>query len=100
MFNTINSTIITTLGIDKLPVEQQNEALEKSGAIVYQEVMLRALEEMSDEDKDAFEKLLESNPTPEIMFGFLSEKVPTIDSIAKEEAEKFIADSKEIMGTE
>ena len=40
MFNTINNNIIKTLGIDVLPLEQQKEAMEKMGAIVYQLRML------------------------------------------------------------
>jgi hypothetical protein len=98
MFDTINNNIITVLGIDTLPVEQQKEAMERLGAIVYQEVMLRALDEMNDEDKDEFEKLIETNPDPEAMFTFLAAKVPTIDSIAAEEAEKLRSESTDIMG--
>lgn len=97
MFKEINENIIKTLGIDVLPVEKQKEAMERLGAIVYQEVMLRVLDIMSEEDKDAFESLIEKNPDPEIMFGFLSEKVPTIDQIVAEEAEKLRAESAEIM---
>ncbi len=97
MFDTINNNIITTLGIDALPVEQQKEAMEKLGAIVYQEVMLRALDAMTDEQKDEFEKLIEKDPDPETMFMFLSEKVPNIAEIASEEAEKLRTESADIM---
>jgi ABC-type sugar transport system substrate-binding protein len=97
MFNTINNNIIKTLGIDTLPEEQQKEAMEKMGAIVYQEVMLRVLDIMTEEDKDAFEKLLENNPDPEAMFAFLGSKVPNIEAIVAEEAEKFRTESAEIM---
>lgn len=97
MFNTINNNIIKILGIDTLPVEQQKDAMEKMGAIVYQEVMLRALDIMSEEDKDAFEKIIEKNPDPEIMFTFLSTKIPNINEIVNEEAEKFRNESADIM---
>jgi hypothetical protein len=97
MFNTINNNIIKILGIDTLPIEQQKETMEKLGAIVYQEVMLRALDAMTDEDKDEFEKLIEKDPSPEAMFTFLSQKVPNLDAIAKEEAEKLHAESADIM---
>lgn len=98
MFQQINDNIITILGIDKLPVEQQKDTMEKLGALVYQEVMIRALDIMDDPDKDAFEKLLSENPNPEAMFTFLAEKVPNIDEIATEEAEKLRAESATIMG--
>jgi hypothetical protein len=97
MFNTVNNNIIKILGIDLLPVEQQKEAMEKLGGIVYQEVMLRVLDIMSEEDKDAFEKIIESTPDPEVMFTFLAQKVPNIDTIVSEEAEKLRAESAEIM---
>ncbi len=97
MFNQVNDNIIKILGIDVLPIEQQKEAMEKMGALVYQEVMLRVLDVMSEEDKDAFEKLLSENPNPEAMFAFLDEKVPNIDAIVSEEAEKIREESAEIM---
>lgn len=97
MFNTINKNIIEILGINSLPVEQQKEAMEKLGAIVYQEVMLRVLDIMSEEDKDLFEKLIEANPDPEAMFVFLAEKVPNIDQIVIEEAQSLKEESAEIL---
>lgn len=97
MFNTINNNVIKTLGIDTLPLEQQKEAMEKMGAIVYQEVILRVLELMTEEDKDEFEKLLEKNPDPETMFTFLGQKVSNVEEIVAEEAEKFRAESADIM---
>ena len=97
MFDTINNNIITTLGIDKLPADQQKEAMERLGAIVYQEVMLRAIDAMTDEQKDEFEKLIEKDPDPETMFTFLSEKVPNIAAIVAEEADKLRTDSADIM---
>lgn len=98
MFKEVNDNIITILGIDKLPVEQQKDTMEKMGAIVYQEVMLRVLDIMSEEDKDAFEKLIEENPNPEAMFDFLGQKVPNIDEIVSEEANKLKEESANIMG--
>lgn len=96
MLDTINKNIIEILGINKLPPEKQGEAMEKLGAIVYQEVMLRVLDILSDEDKDEFEKLIEKDPNPEKMFAFLSEKIPTIDQIVAEEAKSLRDESAEI----
>jgi hypothetical protein len=98
MHNKINGNIIKVLGIDALPVEKQKEAMERLGAIVYQEVMLRVLDIMSDEDKDEFEKLLEKTPDPDTMFIYLGEKVPNLEEIVSEEAEKLRNESAEIMG--
>jgi hypothetical protein len=97
MFNEINKNIVTILGINTLPVEKQKEAMERLGAIVYQEVMLRALDILTEEDKDEFEKLIEKDPNPETMFGFLSEKIPNLEDIVKEEAESLRKESVEII---
>ena len=97
MLQTINNNIIKILGIDSLPIEKQKEAIERLGAIVYQETMLRVLDILSEEDKDAFQALIEKNPDPETLFSFLSEKVPTLDTIVNEEAEKLRTEAGSIM---
>ena len=98
MFNKIKQNIIEILGIDKLPMEQQKDAMEKLGGLVYQEVILRVLEEMNETEKDEFEKLLEKNPDPETMFAYLASRVPNLETMVKEEAESLRAESAEIMG--
>lgn len=98
MFNDINKNIVVTLGINTLPVEKQKEAMERLGAIVYQEVMLRVLDILSEEDKDEFEKIIEKNPDPENLFEYLINKVPNLDQIVKEEAEKLREEATEIIG--
>jgi hypothetical protein len=97
MFNEINKNIVVILGINTLPVEKQKEAMERLGSIVYQEVMLRALDILTEEDKDEFEKLTEKDPDPETLFGFLSDKIPSFEEIVKGEAEKLRAESAEII---
>lgn len=87
MFDKINNKIITTLGIDKLPVDKQKEIMEKWGKIVYQEIMISALDAMNEEGREAFNKLVEGNPSPETIFDYLSEKVPDLDTIVFEEAD-------------
>lgn len=97
MYDSINKNIIEILGINKLPIEKQKEAMERLGGIVYQEVMLRVLDTMSNEDKDAFEKLVEKDPNPETLLEFLSSKVPDLEKIINEEAEDLREESAEIL---
>lgn len=98
MYKQTNENIIKILGIDSLPLDKQKEAMERLGAIVYQEAMLRVLEILSEEDKNEFEKVIAQNPDPENLFSFLSEKVPNLDEIITEEAEKLRGESAEIIG--
>lgn len=97
MFQKINADIIDILGIKNLGEEEQKDAMEKMGGLVYQEIMLRAIDMLSEEDKNDFEKIITENPNPEAMFDFLEEKIPNIEEIAREEAEKFKTDSANIM---
>ncbi len=98
MFNEINKNIVITLGINSLPVEQQKEAMERLGSIVYQEVMIKSIELLEESDKDEFEKLIEKDPNPNTMFEFLSKKIPNLNEIVIEEAEKLRDESAEIIG--
>lgn len=97
MFNEINKNIVVTLGINKLPIEQQKEAMERLGTIVYQEVMIRVLDILSEKDKDEFEKIVSENPNPENLFDFLSSKIPNIEDIVVEESKKLQDEAKEIL---
>jgi len=97
MLNKIQNNIIETLGINKLPIEDQKEAMEKLGGIVYEETILKALEIMEEKDQEEFAKLVEKNPDPEIILTFLNEKIPNLEEIIKEEAEKLRNESSEIM---
>lgn len=97
MFDKINKSIVEILGISSLPEEKQKDALEKLGAIVYQEVMLRVLDIMTETDKDEFERLIEKDPSPETMFTFLAQKVPNLDEIVIEEAKSLQEESAQIL---
>lgn len=97
MFNEINKNIVVTLGINTLPVEKQKEAMERLGTIVYQEIMIRVLDILSEEDKDEFEKLIEKDSNPETMFGYLATKIPNLEEIVKEEAESLRKESVDII---
>jgi hypothetical protein len=96
-FNQANQNIISTLGIDKLSKEKQQEAMERLGTIVWQEVVLRCIDEMSDPDKESFEKLMGENPTPDKVFEFMSMRVKNIDNIIAEEAESLRAEAVDIL---
>ncbi|MEI6660295.1 MAG: DUF5663 domain-containing protein [bacterium] len=96
-FKDTNQNIIKVLGIDQLPQDKQAEAMERLGGIVYQEVMLRVLDTMSEPDKDEFEKLVEKTPDPESLFTYLASKVPDLDKIVAEEAESLRTEASDIM---
>jgi hypothetical protein len=86
-----HAALIKALGIEELPTEEQEAVLERSAALVYQAVVTRALEEMDEPTLDAFEKLVEKNPTPEMLLEFFQEKLPDFEIIIAEEAKNFLS---------
>lgn len=90
MNDILKQNIINTLGIDVLPQAEQEEALETMGRIIFQAVLIRVVEELKDEDKDEFEKVLENaQGNEDALFNFLKAKLPDLDSIVEEEVAKF-----------
>lgn len=97
MANAVSQNIIQALGIDKLPEEEQNEVLMGISRVVYQNIMLRVIDEIKEEDKDEFDTFLEKNPDDqEAIYEFLKSKIPNLDAIAAEEVEKFQKDSMNV----
>ena len=97
MFNQINKKIVEVFGINTLSEGKQREAMQKIGPLVCQEVLVKAMEIMNEEDRSAFEKLVEENNNPEEMFVYLAEKVPTIYDIASQEIEKLKAENGDLL---
>lgn len=94
MAKAINQNIIEALGLDKLPAEEQAEILMDMSRIVYQNIMLRVINEIKEEDKDEVDAFLEKNAdNQEAVYEFFKSKVPNIDEIAKEEVEKLQKDN-------
>lgn len=94
----IRSILIEALGIENENEEKQNQMVEAFGAIIYQAVITRAMEEMKDDLLDEFEKLTDGEPTPDMLVGFFLEKIPNFESMIAEEATRIIANNQNIMG--
>ncbi len=84
-------------GLSTLPPEKQEELLTRIGGIIYKSVLMRALDQMSESEQDEFDALLEQDKGPEEIFAFLQEKIPTIETIIKEEADAFKKETMEVM---
>lgn len=86
--NPIKENIIDVLGLGSLPLEKQEDILIRVGFLIYQNVLMRVMGSMTNEDKDEFEKILDNNGEPSEIFIFLKNKVPNFEKEVKEEAEK------------
>jgi hypothetical protein len=81
----LSQNIIAALGLESLPNEEKAEMLQKMSDLVMRRVMLRVMDELSDEDVAALPKETEG---PEAILAFVAEKVPGFDKIMEEEVVK------------
>lgn len=95
--NPIQQNIIGVLELDKLSPEERGETLVRVGALIYQNVLMRVMEMITEADQDEFEKLLDKNARPDEIFIFLKNKVPDFEKIIDEEALKFKNKASNIM---
>lgn len=90
MATNFKNDLIKELGLEDLPSEEQVEIVLKIGRIIQQNIILRVLDEMKEEDKDEFDKFLgEKGDDQEAITEFLRSKIPNLDDIVNEEIEKF-----------
>lgn len=94
----IRNNIIALFGIDKMPEDKQEEAINQVGQLIFQSVLMRILPGMSEEDLNTYEKMLEDQVDPEKLFEFFIEKEPNFMQIVAEESEKFAKESEEVLG--
>lgn len=80
--------IFTALGLDNLPEEKKAELLKDMTELVEKRVMARIVEEMSVEQKEEFDKLVENNANPEEINVFLQNGFPNFLKIFEEETNR------------
>lgn len=95
--NPIQQNIVGALELDKLSPEERGETLVRVGALIYQNVLMRVMEMITEADQDEFEKMLDNNAKPEEIFTFFKNKVPDFEKIIDEEATKFKNKASNIM---
>lgn len=85
----IREDIITLFNIKDLPEDKQEETINRIGKIIFQNVLMRALPMLTEEELAKYETLLSANATPEELMNFFGEKIPNFLEIIKEESINF-----------
>lgn len=90
--NPLNQNIIQHFGLEGLGPKKQEETILRIGKLIYQKVMIRAMELLDDKAQDEFDKFLNALPKNENaqdkIMEFLKIKIPNLDEITKEEVAK------------
>ena len=90
--------IIAELGLDFLPAGDRTRVAERIGSVIYQAVLLRVLDELTNEKEEEFERLLAKDPDDmKAVFAFFRENVTDFDGIVEEEIARFKAESVELL---
>jgi hypothetical protein len=86
MKNILSSDIVKEWGLGSLPESKQVEMVERIGKIIYQALLVRSLDILSEKEQMEFDLLLdEDTTTPDDVLAFLQKKIPTFESIVLEE---------------
>lgn len=93
----LRQTIINAYNLGSLTEEEQNDIIERIGSLIFQGILMRVMEGMSESLQSEFEEMLDKDASPEMIIGFLRENVSDFENIAKEEAEKFQTESMSVM---
>jgi len=94
----LNKNLIKELGLENLPPEQQEEISMETGRVIYQNIVIRVLETLNEEDSEEFEKFLdEKSDNQDEIYEFLKSKIPNLEEIINEEVAKFKSGAISIM---
>lgn len=80
-------------GLQGLPEAEQLDMVERLGRLIYQAVLVRSLDILSETEQEEFDLLLdEDETTMEDVILFLQSKIPTFKILLNEEVSKLKAD--------
>ncbi len=86
MNTALSKDIIQEWGLQSLPPEKQLNIVERIGRIMYQAILVRSLDILSEKEQTEFDLLLdEDTTTPDDVLGFLQKKIPTFEQLIVEE---------------
>lgn len=91
--NPLSKDIVSEWGLGELPQEEQIDMVDRIGRLIYQAILVRSLDILSEVEQEEFDLLLnEDTSTPEEVVLFLERKIPTFKLLLKEEVSKLKAD--------
>ena len=86
----LNANLLEELGMDALSPEEAVAFFETFGSIVWQRIVLRLNDELSDEQKEKLDGLLAKQPQdPQEIAQFLMDEVPNFKQMVDEEVSNY-----------
>jgi succinate dehydrogenase flavin-adding protein (antitoxin of CptAB toxin-antitoxin module) len=84
----LEANIIEVLGLESLSDEQKIKMVQQMTDLAQKRLMLRVMEQLTEEEKDEFEKILGGQDVDLAAAEFIQNKVPNFDEMVKEEIVK------------
>ncbi len=86
MNNTIIKDVAKEWDLSSLSQNKQAEMAERLGRMLYQALLVRSLDILSESEQDELDSILDNDDaTPEKVIAFLRSKIPTFNTLLKEE---------------
>lgn len=93
MSNILSDDIIKEWGLQALPNDKQVDLVDRIGKMMYQAILVRALDILSLNEQTEFDVLLDNDKTtPNDVLAFLRSKIPTFDVLVEEERQNLKQD--------
>jgi hypothetical protein len=82
----LSQAIIKEWNLESVPEAKRFHIVDRLGRIMYQAILVKSLDILSDKEQDSLDDLMGKNETtPEQVLNFLRSKIPTFDLLMKEE---------------
>ncbi len=86
MNNILSNDVVKDWGLESLPEPKRLEMVERIGRIMYQAILVRALDILSEKEQEDFDVILDNDATtPDTVLAFLQSKIPTFEQLVKDE---------------
>lgn len=86
MNSILSKDVIKEWGLGSLPADKQADMVERIGRILYQAVLVRSLDILSESEQEEFDAILDQDTTtPDDVLAFLQKKIPTFEKMVLEE---------------
>jgi hypothetical protein len=86
MNDILSKDVVKEWGLETMPLEKQADMVDRIGKMIYQAVLVRSLDILSEKEQTEFDLLLDEDATtPQDVLAFLQSKIPTFEQLVLEE---------------
>ena len=86
MNSILSKDVIRDWGLGTMPAPEQSAIVERIGRILYQAILVRSLDILSEKEQVEFDEILDNDSTtPDDVLAFLQKKIPTFEKMVEDE---------------